>query len=149
MSPVKLMLCVAGGVILGGLCLCGVGAFVIGSASSKARTEAIKREDRSRRIDAQRTYAKQIGLAGLLWAEDHDDALPGPSDYRQSLRTYLKGDTVDHVAAFVWVFPGGKLTDVAEPSTTELGHYEDDFGKTVVYVDGHVRQFPAQASPAP
>lgn len=86
---------------------------------------------------------KQIGLAILLYAQDHDNVLPDANNadalrsFLASLATYLKNG--DLLQGFSYTFGGGKLSEVAKPAETELGFLSTATGLVVVYADGHVR----------
>ena len=87
------------------------------------------------------TQAKQIGLAMHILAVDSDDMLPpANSDWAERLRPYLK--SLEGLAQFSYVFPGGKVGDVEKPSETVLGYYVTPYGTAVVYVDTSVKWEP-------
>lgn len=80
---------------------------------------------------------KQLGLAALIYAQEHDERLPGADQpVTDLLRQYAKADSL--YEGFVYTFPGGKLSDIAEPSQTVLGYVTGPGGRAEIYVDGHV-----------
>lgn len=80
---------------------------------------------------------KQLGLAAHIYAQEHDEQLPGADQpVAQLLREYAKADAL--YEGFVYTFPGGKLADVAEPSKTLLGYVMGPGGRAEIFVDGHV-----------
>lgn len=81
--------------------------------------------------------AKQIALGALLYANDHDDMLPGQSDWQSQIAPYLKNDSL--FSGFNYTFQGGSVTSVERPAETELGYFQTDGGRIVAYLDGHVQ----------
>jgi hypothetical protein len=79
--------------------------------------------------------ARQVGLALMMYAQDHDEALPVAGELRSGLAPYLKNG--DFVEGFVFTYLGGKLNEVQSPRQTELGYVTAPGGRVVVYADGH------------
>ncbi len=81
--------------------------------------------------------AKQLATAMHIYAADWDDVFPTPDGFKDKLMPYVKnGQLFD---GFVYTFPGGKATDIAEPSKTEVGYVQGRRGRAVAYADGHVK----------
>lgn len=79
---------------------------------------------------------KQVGLALLLYAADHNDTLPDGDGLKEKLGPYIRTPTI--FQDFVYEYAGGPLSDIKEPAKTVLGHATVPGGKAVVYADGHV-----------
>lgn len=80
---------------------------------------------------------KQLGLAAIIYAQKHEDSLPSADQpVAGLLREYANADSL--YEGFVYTFPGGKLTDVAEPSKTMLGYVLGPGGRAEIFADGHV-----------
>lgn len=80
---------------------------------------------------------KQVALSVMMYAQDHDETLPGAGDdVQEKLMPYSKTERI--FEGLVYTFAGGKLSDVAEPSKEILGHIPGPGGRAVLYVDGHV-----------
>jgi hypothetical protein len=81
--------------------------------------------------------AKQVALGLLMYAQDHDETLPGSQDPISDLiMPYTKTDAI--FDGLVYTFSGGPLSAVAEPSKTELGYIPGPGGIARLFVDGHV-----------
>jgi len=94
-----------------------------------ARAEA----ERARLMSA----GKQVGLGLIVYASEHDETLPAPgSDIGAIIQPYTNNGEL--AQGFVYVFPGGKLTDVSEPHKTLLGYIPTPGGRVQVFLDGHV-----------
>jgi hypothetical protein len=91
--------------------------------------------DQARRT-ALLSNGKQVALSVLMFAQDHDEVLPGPDGLLDKLMPYVKNQSV--FAGLVYTFAGGKLGDVKAPAETVLGYIPGPGGKTEIYVDGHV-----------
>jgi len=90
---------------------------------------------------AQRMVAmsngKQLGLAAIIYAQKHDNQLPSADQpVAALLREYANADSL--YEGFVYTFPGGSLSDVAEPSKAVLGYITGPGGRAEIFVDGHV-----------
>jgi hypothetical protein len=81
--------------------------------------------------------AKQVALAALMYAADHDETLPGADGVEDKLAPYLKDTGL--MKGMVFTFAGGRLQDISSPATTEMGHIPGPGGKAVFYADGHVK----------
>lgn len=85
--------------------------------------------------------AKQAGLAFLMFASDNDDTFPSIKDkWETMLEPYVK-DSSD-LDGFVYSYPGGPVTDIRSPWSTQLGYMEGSDGRAVVFIDGHVKWVP-------
>lgn len=85
--------------------------------------------------------AKQVATALHIYAADYDDNLPtNNGDWMEALYPYTKNRQM--MDGFVYTFGGGSLTDIKDPSTTELGYKEGPGGRAVAYADGHVKWIP-------
>lgn len=80
--------------------------------------------------------AKQVALAALIYATDHDDVLPSNLGI-ELLEPYAKNGSI--FDGFVFVYGGGNLSKVADPANTVLGYSEGPGGRAVAYLDGHVK----------
>lgn len=81
--------------------------------------------------------AKQAALAALMYAQDNDEAFPAGADWSSKLAPYLQdGNILD---GFNFLIGGTKLADIGSPATTEMGFYDGEGGRVVVYADGHVK----------
>lgn len=84
---------------------------------------------------------KQVATAMHIYAADYDDNLPNNNgDWMEALYPYTKNRQL--LDGFVYTFGGGNLTDIKDPSTTELGYKEGPGGRAVAYADGHVKWIP-------
>lgn len=81
--------------------------------------------------------AKQLATAMHIYAADWDDVFPTPDGFKDKLMPYVKNAQM--FDGFVYTFPGGKATDIAEPSKTEVGYVQGRRGRAVAYADGHVK----------
>ncbi len=79
---------------------------------------------------------KQVALAIMMYAQDHDETLPEPEQMPSGIEPYIKGAEV--LRDFVYALRGGKIADYAAPATTEMGHITGPGGKAIVFLDGHV-----------
>ncbi len=81
--------------------------------------------------------AKQVAIAALLYADEHDGQLPAAGDdLLEKLGKFLgDGEQLEGVQI---TFAGGKLSGVERPSETVMGHIRAPGGKVVFFVDGHV-----------
>jgi prepilin-type processing-associated H-X9-DG protein len=110
---------------------------------------------------------KQLGLAMMMWAQDHDEVLPPAENWTQELMPYLKNDQVfrcpgapDQQCGYAYnlALAGRKLGDIPNPAETvlfyettlgmpspaDLGESQPkpgrhNAGNSVAYTDGHVR----------
>lgn len=101
----------------------------------KAAEEARNAAKRSELL----TRVKQVGLAAIMYASDHDDVFPG-KDVNELFMPYLKNSSM--LAQFVWTYPGGPMNDIRAPAETELGFIPGPGGRAVVYADGHAKWVP-------
>ena len=95
------------------------------------------------RLAAERSVAmsnaKQAALGLIMYAGDTDDTFPASGDY-DKIEPYLKNSTI--MNSFTYTYAGGKMTDIAEPASTEIGYVSGPGGRAVAYADGHVRWIP-------
>lgn len=80
--------------------------------------------------------AKQIGLALIMYAVDHDEQLPG-KDYLNDLMPYLRERAV-FAMGFTFLATGGHMGRIDKPAETPLGFVQAAGGFAVVFADGHV-----------
>jgi hypothetical protein len=117
------------------LYLSGGSAFVVPFISIPRELYLQAREAAQRQVVL--SNGKQLGLAALIYAQEHDERLPGADQpVPDLLRQYAKADAL--YEGFVYTFPGGKLSEIAEPSQTVLGYVMGPGGRAEIYVDGHV-----------
>ncbi len=96
---------------------------------------------------------RQIALAALMFAEDHDDRLPDASRFRDDIRPFLRNDSVygrpreAGSDLLEWLaLSGFALHDIPRPAQTPLGLIAWPPGEVqVAFVDGHVKTFTADA----
>lgn len=87
------------------------------------------------------TQAKQVATGFLIYSADNDDILPSNrADWQTLIAPYLRNNKL--LEGFVYSFRGGSLTDVENPSQTELGFISMPGGRIVAYVDSSVRWVP-------
>ena len=80
---------------------------------------------------------KQLGLALIIYANEHEDRLPAAGEPLETLlEPYAKSDRL--FDGFVYTFAGGKISDIAEPVTTMLGYVTGPGGRAELWADGHV-----------
>lgn len=104
----------------------------------KARyDEAIVLFERSKVL----SRAKQAGLGVMMFTADNEDVLPSnKQDLRDLLRPYFPpGFTLDD---FTYTYPGGPVSDIKKPATTQIGYIDTSLGTAVVFADGHVEWKP-------
>lgn len=82
--------------------------------------------------------AKQLGLGAIMWANDHNDTLPGPNSIEDELRPYL-ANTDSLFDSFNYTYAGGPLSEIESPAQTELGYVDGPDGRAIIYTDGHVK----------
>jgi hypothetical protein len=79
------------------------------------------------------SYAKQAGLATIMYAGDNDDQYPSG---KESISPYLKSD--DILDGFVYTLSGNlNASQIESPAETVMGYVEGPGGRAVVYTDGH------------
>lgn len=96
---------------------------------------------------------RQIALAALMFAEEHDDRLPDASRFRDDIRPFLRNDSLygrpreTGSDLFEWLaLSGFALHDIPRPAQTPLGLVAWPPGEIqVAFVDGHVKTFTADA----
>lgn len=80
---------------------------------------------------------RQIGLALIIHANRHDEQLPAQGEPIDAIIIEaVKSETI--ALGFIYTFPGGKLTDIQEPSKTILGYKLGPGGRANLFADGHV-----------
>jgi hypothetical protein len=80
------------------------------------------------------SHAKQVALAAMMYAADHDDTLPGPDGIVAKLEPYLRNLFGNEVQ---WLFEGGPLFEIESPTTTPMLEIQLPWGRAVGYTDGH------------
>lgn len=96
-------------------------------------TALLEREEQQEAI----SNAKQIAIAIHVFMADNDDVFPGAEGFSDKILPYVKNRQM--LDGFVYTFPGGKATDIAEPAKTEIGYVQGRRGRAVAYADGHVK----------
>lgn len=84
--------------------------------------------------------AKQIGTAIVMWASDHDDRMPSPSEFPEALTPYARDMSI--FQGFVYTNTFSHLSGPDEPAKTEMGYIRVRGGRAVVYMDSSVRFIP-------
>lgn len=101
---------------------------------------------------------RQLGIAALMYTQDHDQKLPDPKQFKQQLMPYLKNAQVFRCPVVSGAEPHyamnprckGKLSDMKEPANTILFFECDAKGQpayrhegqiNLCFVDGHVKRF--------
>lgn len=102
----------------------------------KSFEDALLAEERAKVL----SRAKQVGLALMIYANDSDDTYPGAGDVTDLLMPYAKDRSI--FDGFTYTYGGGKITDIAEPASTEIGFVTGPGGRAVIYADGHVKWRP-------
>jgi hypothetical protein len=81
--------------------------------------------------------AKQAGLAVMMYSTDYDDVLPGKRA-TDALMPYVKNKAI--LDAVSWTNLGGQsFSSITNPSQTELGYVQTEFGTAVIMADGSVQ----------
>ena len=80
--------------------------------------------------------ARQSGLALIMYAADYEDVLPNNRENLLAiLGPYMKDPSM--LLNFVYTYPGGPLTAMANPAETQIGYVDGTDGRAIVYGDGH------------
>lgn len=93
-------------------------------------------------IEQAKSIAKQNATSAVIYATDYDDVLPFSSaSARDALYPYIKNRFLqDNV---VWTnLMGQKLTELSDPSKTELGYVPGPGGRAIIFADSSVRWRP-------
>jgi hypothetical protein len=85
------------------------------------------------------SQAKQVGLAVIMFAADNDDIIPTGLSNDQ-INLYLKNDEL--LIGFNYKFGGGNLSEIQNPSETEMGYVLGPGGRAIIYLDGHAQWKP-------
>ena len=81
------------------------------------------------------------GLALIMYAADYDDIFPSSQANLSSiLDPYLKDSSL--LAGFVYTYPGGPISNITDPSNTQIGYVDGGDGRAIVYADGHAKWVP-------
>ncbi|MFN3729028.1 MAG: hypothetical protein ACK4XJ_04880 [Fimbriimonadaceae bacterium] len=87
------------------------------------------------------SQAKQVGTALHIYAADNGDKFPPDGSDLSVLDPYLRNRAVRE--GFVYTYRGPReLTQLQNPSQTEVGYIEGPGGRAVVYADSSVRWRP-------
>jgi hypothetical protein len=98
-----------------------------------------------RALEAKRRYdalmaAKQVATALQIYSVDNDDLFP-TGDPASALEPYLRNR--DIMKGFVFTLPNAKsMTEIEDPSSTEIGYIPLPGGRVVAYADSHVKWVP-------
>lgn len=93
-------------------------------------------------IEQAKIIAKQNATSAMIYASDYDDVLPFSSaSARDALHPYIKNRFLqDNV---IWTnLMGQKLTELSDPSKTELGYVPGPGGRAIIFADSHVEWRP-------
>jgi len=93
---------------------------------------------------------KQIGLALIQYAQDHDERYPPTEGINGAIYPYLKTNDVFQVGGhhFVYQLPGNtSRAKIESPAETPQGMIDLPCARLVLYVDGHVKSFPKPGVP--
>lgn len=84
---------------------------------------------------------RQAGIALIMYSADFDDIFPSlRSNISQLLGPYLRDPSL--LDGFVYTYPGGPATNIANPGSTQIGYIDGADGRAVVYADGHSKWIP-------
>jgi hypothetical protein len=111
------------------------GAAFVTSLFNFSKEEFEQARNAARRAMAV-SNAKQIGLAALMYAQDHDENLPS-GDVQSLLTPYVKNTSI--FEGLVYTHGGGPLSAIERPAETELGYVRGPGGRAIIYADGHVK----------
>ncbi len=124
--------------------LCLVGAAMVLPALSKAR-------EKSRQISCC-SNMKQIGLAVLFFADEHDNKLPNADECKEKIMEFVENEKTFHCPSsktagdsYRFFVNGEYLTRCKKPSETILAICTCTHGDNLVnvlFVDGHVETLP-------
>lgn len=79
-------------------------------------------------------HAKQVGTGIIIFMTDNDDHFPPATGFREKVYPYIKNNEL--LDGFVYSYKGpSSAVEVAEPSKTELGYKDGQFGRAVVRTD--------------
>lgn len=87
-------------------------------------------------------WGKQIGMAVRMFASDHDETLPAPGEFAESVAKYIgliSEANEPWLELFQYTYAGGSLNGVDNPSETVLGYLPGPGGFAVLYADGHTK----------
>ena len=129
------------GILLGIFCVLGMMAALILPALSAARVKA---------EEAASSRSMRMVFQGcIMYAQEHNGQLP--MNLSPDLDEYLGGPQENSFAAdCVLLFPGRKLADIPDPSTTVILEYRvAGKGSVVAYADGAVEMSSALTLPTP
>ncbi|MDX2064937.1 MAG: hypothetical protein SFX74_04255 [Fimbriimonadaceae bacterium] len=85
--------------------------------------------------------AKQVATAFMMYAGDYNDTLPSnAAGWQDNVNPYLRNR--EAAGKFVYMFSGGSLSDVKNPSQTILGFIATKTGRAVAYADSSVKWVP-------
>ena len=104
--------------------------------------EAAIRSLTEKAIEEAKSIAKQNATSAIIYASDYDDVLPFSSaSARDALYPYIKNRFLqDNV---IWTnLTGQKLTELSDPSKTELGYVAGPGGRAIIFADSSVRWRP-------
>lgn len=86
------------------------------------------------------SYAKQIGLALLMYVQDYDETFPPNVDVQSALLPYLKDDRFFNLPGtnFFYLMNMESLASIEKPTETMVGYIQTPYGRAVIWADGHV-----------
>jgi len=104
-------------------------------AVDKARMTAVREQALKTQTLSE---AKQVGLALLMYSTDHNDQLPQPGDFANSLADYAGRIPAGALDSFQFTYAGSSLTSIDQPATTVMGYLPGPGGVAALYADSHV-----------
>lgn len=84
--------------------------------------------------------AKQIGEALISYCSDMEGELPSPDEFKDRIKPYLRNPKILNGFTYNSRYKNG--TDIASPSSEEVGFTSGPGGRAVLYADGSVRWKP-------
>lgn len=115
------------------------GALLVRRISEIERAAYFEALEQTVRLEAIEE-ARQLGLAIAFLGAENDNLLPPPTTFREEVRGYLEDDRV--LERFVYTFPGGRVSELREPSQMEIGFIPLKAGRVVLYADNSVKWVP-------
>ncbi len=91
--------------------------------------------------EALMSRAKQVGTGLIMYASDNDDELPPADGMKERIMPYIRDESV--LDGFIYTYSGPlNLSNIKDPSRTELGFIRGIGGSAVLYADSSVRWKP-------
>jgi hypothetical protein len=115
------------------------GALLVRRITEIERSAYAEAQERSVRLLAIEE-AREVGLALAILGSENENLLPPPSTFRDEVSGYLEDSRI--LERFVYTFPGGRVSELREPSKMELGFIPLKDGRVVLYADNSVKWVP-------